>query len=159
MSRNLTMKRLIAIFLACAQLALAGETSVHWRDLGSLLIGKDVILTLADGARVKGTAESIDAVSVVIDTKKRARQSIRRRDVRDVRVAQRANYKWRLIGTALGAGVGAAISVPILTETHNEGSGKYDSAAAALVGGLAAVGLLVGWRADHARDLIRVLPD
>ena len=86
MSRNLTMKRLIAIVLACSQLALAGETSVHWRDLGPLLIGKDVILTLADGERVKGTAESIDAVSVVIDTKKRTAQSIRRGDVRDVRV-------------------------------------------------------------------------
>jgi len=153
------MKRLIAIVLAYSQLALGGETSVHWRDLGPLLIGKDVILTLADGARVKGTAESIDAASLVIETNKRGRRSIRRGDVRDVRVARRASYKWRVIGSVLGAGAGAAISVPVLTETHNEGSGKYDGAAAALVGGLAAVGLLLGWRADHARDLIRVLPD
>jgi hypothetical protein len=153
------MKRLIAIVLACSQLALAGETSVHWRDLGPLLVGKDVILTLADGAQVRGVAESIEAGSLIIETKTKERQSVRRTGVRDIRVARRASYKWRVIGTALGAGVGVAISIPVLTETHNEGSGKYDGAAVALVGGLAAVGLLAGWRSDHARDVIRVLPD
>jgi len=46
-----------------------------------------------------------------------------------------------------------------LTETHNEGSGKYDSAAAGLIAGLAAPGFLGGWSADRNSELIRVLPD
>lgn len=153
------MKRFLAIVLAFSHLALAGETSVHWRDVGPLIMGKDVILSLANGKRVKGNTESIEADSLVIETRKKERLSVRRSDVRDIQVARKTGYKWRVIGTALGAGIGAAIAVPVLAETHNEGSGNYDGAAAALIGGLAAVGLLTGLRADHAWDVIRLLPD
>ena len=75
------------------------------------------------------------------------------------KLVERPATKWRMIGTALGAGLGLAIAIPVLAETHNEGSGNYDGAAAGLIVGLAAVGLLTGWRADHTRDVVRLLPD
>jgi hypothetical protein len=153
------MKRFLAILLACAHLVQAGETSAHWRDLGPLIMGKDVVLTLAHGKRIKGSTESIEAESLVIETSKKERQSIRRSDVRYIQVSRKAGYRWRVIGTALGAGLGAAIAIPVLAETHNEGSANYDGAAAGLIVGLAVVGLLTGWHADHARDVVRLLPD
>ena len=153
------VKRLIAILLFVSH-ALAGtETSVHWRDLGPIVAGKDIIVVLADGKRVKGHGASIEADSLLIDTHAQRRQPVPRNMVREIRMARSAGYKWRLIGTALGAGIGIAIAVPVLAETHNEGSGRYDGAAIGLAGGLAALGYLAGWSADRRGDVLRVLPD
>ena len=153
------MKRLVAILLLCSYVLAARETTVHWRDLGPMITGKDVVVILEDGKRVKGHTASIEADSLVIDTHTHQRQSVPRSMVREIRVTRKAGYKWRLIGAALGAGIGIAIAVPVLTETHNEGSGRYDGAAVGLAGGLAALGYLAGWSADKHGDVIRVLPD
>jgi len=96
---------------------------------------------------------------LVMDTRTQQRRSVPRSMVREIRVARNASYKWRLIGTALGAGIGLAIAVPVLAETHNEGSGRYDGAAVGLAGGLAALGYLAGWSADRRGDVITVVPD
>ena len=151
------MKRLVAILLVSSYLAMAAETSVHWRELGPVIAGKEVSLSLTDGKRVKGRAV-VEADSLVIETHK-GRQSIPRTSVREIRIARKAGYKWRIIGAAVGAGIGIAIAVPVLAETHNEGSSRYDAAAAGLAGGLAALGYLAGWRADKEGDVVRVLPD
>jgi hypothetical protein len=152
------MKRILALILICAQIAFAGAVSVHWRDLGPIIQGKEITVRLADGTRLRGIATSVDADSLTIDRASR-RQSVPRNSVREIRVSRKAGYKWRLIGTALGAGTGAALSYPILAETHNEGSGRFDGAAAALIGGLAALGFWAGWRTDRASDKITILPD
>jgi hypothetical protein len=152
------MKRLFAILLACSCLAMPNEIAVHWSNLERIIGGKNVVLGLRDGKRVKGSTVSVEADSIVIQTRK-ARESVPRNSVREVRLPRQAGYKWRIIGTAIGAGVGLAIAVPVLTETHNEGSGRYDGAAIGLVGGLAALGYLGGWSVDKSGDLIRVLPD
>jgi hypothetical protein len=154
-----TMKRLVAILLACSHFAMATEASIHWRDLGPMITGKDVILSLADGKRIKGRTASVDADSLAIEMAKGRRQSVPRNLVREIRVTRKSSSKWRVIGTALGGGIGAAIAVPVLAETHNEGSGSYDGAAVGLVAGLAALGFLAGWSGDHGRDVIRILPD
>jgi hypothetical protein len=152
------MKRFVAVLLVCAHAALASSSSAHWRDLGPLIADRDVVVALNDGKSVKGRTESVNADSVVIATR-RGRVSVSRQSVHEVRVARQATHKWRVIGLLVGAGVGAAIAAPILAETHNEGSGRYDAAAVGLVGGLAALGFFGGWRADHSSDVIDVLPD
>lgn len=152
------MKRVFALILICVQIAFAGATSVHWSDLGPIIRGKEITVRLTDGTRLKGTGTSVDAESLVI-TNTRGRQSAPRNSIREIRVSRKAGYKWRLIGTALGAGAGAALSYPILAETHNEGSGRFDGAAAALIGGLAALGFWAGWRTDRASDVVTILPD
>jgi hypothetical protein len=152
------MKRLVAILLVCGQIALAGTTSVHWRDLGSLIPDKNVIVSLVNGKSVKGRTASIEPDSIVLATRG-GRVPVPRQSVQEIRVARKTSYKWRLIGVAVGGGVGAAIAIPVLAETHNEGSGTYDAAAAGLIGGLAALGFFGGWRADHSSDVITVLPD
>ena len=152
------MTRAIAIFLICVQLVFAKATSVHWRDLGPMIAGREVRITLTDGSRLKGTATSVNADSLTVTTA-RGRQSRSRGSIREIRVTRKAGYKWRLIGTALGAGTGAALSYPILAETHNEGSSRYDGAAAGLIGGLAVLGFWAGCHADRSSEIITILPD
>ena len=152
------LKRVLALILICAQIAFAGATSVHWRDLGPIIQGKEVTLRLTDGRRIKGAATSVDVDSVVI-TNASGRQPVPRNSIRQIRVSRKAGYKWRVIGTALGAGAGAALSYPILAETHNEGSSRFDGAAVALIGGLAALGFWAGWRSDRTSDIVTILPD
>jgi hypothetical protein len=55
--------------------------------------------------------------------------------------------------------VGAGIAIPVLAETHNEGSSQYDAGAAGLIVGLAAIGYFAGWASDRKQDVITILPD
>lgn len=153
------MKRLIAVLLVCSSLVMAGETSVHWSDLSRVIGGKEVVVRLAEGKQMKGSAVSIEGESLVIETGKGRRESIPRSSLREIRLSRKVGYKWRLVGTAIGAGIGIAASLPVLRETHNEGSSRYDAVAAGLIGGLAVLGYLAGWSADKKGELIRVLPD
>ena len=152
------MKRFPAIFLLACQLATGSEISAHWRDVAAMVTGKDVVVDSAGGDHIRGIAVTVDSDSITLQTRRSGRRPVAPTDVRDIRVARR-RYRWRTIGAAIGAGAGAAIAAPILAETHNEGSSAYDGAAAGVVAGLAIVGFIVGWQADHARDLVRILPD
>jgi hypothetical protein len=152
------LKRWLAIFLICGGMAQAAETSVHWRELGPLIAGNKVSLILDNDRKVKGTGISVEGDSLTLDTRK-GKQILARRSIHEIRVARKHGYKWRAIGAAIGAGVGVGIAIPVLAETHNEGSSQYDGAAAALIGGLAAIGYLAGWFDDRSGDVIRLLPD
>ena len=153
------MKRLTAIFLVISQVVTASELSARWRDLAAMITGKDVIVDTIDGKHIRGVGLSVKGDSMILQTRKRDSQTIARTDVREIRIARKSSYKWRAIGTAIGGGAGAAIAIPVLAETHNEGSSNYDGAAVGVVAGLAILGFVLGWQADHARDVIRILPD
>jgi hypothetical protein len=153
------MRRLGAIFLLLSHIASASEISVPWRDLAAMVTGKDIIVDTAGGDHIRGVALTVDRNSIMLQTRKRGRQPVARTEVRDIRVARRSGYKWRITGAAIGAGAGAAIAIPVLAETHNEGSNNYDAAAVGAVAGLAVIGFVLGWQTDHARDLVRILPD
>jgi hypothetical protein len=153
------MKRLAAILLVLSHVATASEISAHWHDLAAMVTGEDIVVDVTDGKHIRGVALAIEGESLIMETHKRGRQTIARTDVREIRIPRKASYKWRAIGTAIGGGAGAAIAIPVLTETHNEGSGNYDGAAAGVVAGLAILGFVLGWQADHARDIVRILPD
>lgn len=124
-----------------------------------MVIGKDIIVATAAGDHIRGTALTVESDSITLQSRRRGRRAVARTEVHDIRVTRRSSYKWRAIGAAIGAGTGAAIAAPILAETHNEGSSQYDAAAVGAVAGLAIVGFALGWQADHARDLVRILPD
>ncbi|MGH9619993.1 MAG: hypothetical protein ACRD45_09850 [Bryobacteraceae bacterium] len=154
------MKRILAILLVFSCIGAAAEQSVHWQDLSPLITGKRVVLRLEHARPVKGNAVGVGADSISIETRT-GRRSIPRASIREIRVPKRAGYKWRAIGTAAGAGVGAAVAVPVLAEAQNEtgGLGRYGGAAIGLIAGLAALGFLAGWSVDHKADVIHILPD
>jgi hypothetical protein len=146
------------MLLAFVCIASAGEQTVHWSDLGRLISGKEVIVRLQNGKRVKGSAVGAGLDSITVRTSG-GETLIDRRSIREIRLPKRAGYKWRIIGTAIGAGAGLAAAIPVLTETHNEGSGSYDGAAVGLIAGLAVAGFLAGWSVDRSSDVIHILPD
>ena len=152
------MKRLLTLLLALSCLVSASEQAVHWSDLNLLLTGKEVVIRLPDGKRVKGRTVAVQADALVVGTST-GPKSIPRPSLREIRLPKKAGYKWRLLGTAIGAGAGTAVSVPLLRYAHNEGSSTYDGVAAGLIVGLAVLGYLSGWSADRRGDLIRILPD
>jgi hypothetical protein len=152
------LKRILAMLLAFACFASAAEQPVHWSDLGRLFSGRNVIIRLQNGKRVKGSAVAAGTDSITLRTSS-GEKSIDRRSIREIRLPKRAGYKWRIVGTAIGAGAGLAAAIPVLTETHNQGSGSYDGAAAGLIVGLALAGFLGGWSVDRSSDVIHILPD
>jgi hypothetical protein len=152
------LKRILAMLLAFACLASAEEQTIHWSDLGRLISGREVVVRLQNGKRVKGSAVAAGMDSIRVRTSG-GETSIDRRSIREIRLTKRAGYKWRVIGTAIGAGAGLAAAIPVLTETHNEGSGSYDGAAVGLIAGLALAGFLGGWSVDRSSDVIHILPD
>jgi hypothetical protein len=153
------LRRILATLLAFCCLASAKDRAAHWSDLDGLIIGKDVVVRLQDGKRVRGRAVAVAADSIAVQTST-GQNSIPRPSLREIRLPKKAGYKWRILGTAIGAGAGTAIAVPLLRYAHNEGgSSTFDGVAAAVILGLAAVGYLGGWSADRSGDLITILPD
>ena len=152
-------KRLLAVLLALSCLASAAEQTVRWTGLAPLVLGRQVTVQLQDGKHLNGRVSAVDAHALLVQTKAGER-SIDRAALREIRVPKAAtSYKWRLLGVAIGGGIGAGAAIPVLSETHNEGSGRYDGAAAGLIGGLAAAGYFAGWSVDRGGDVIRILPD
>jgi hypothetical protein len=153
------LKRILATLLAFCCFVSAKEQVVHWSDLARLITGKEVLLRLQDGKRVKGQVMVVTVDSIALQTRT-GQNIIPRPSLSEIRLPKKASYKWRILGTAIGAGAGAAIAIPLLRYSHNEGtSSSFDAAAAGVVLGLAAVGCLAGWSSDRSGHLIRVLPD
>jgi hypothetical protein len=152
------VKRLLAILLAFSCLASATEQAVHWSDLNQLITGREVVVRLQGGKRVKGRTVAVGINSLLVGTSTGPR-SIARSSLREICLPKRTSYKWRIIGTAIGAGAGAAVSIPLLRYAHNEGSNTYEGVAAGLIVGLAALGYLSGWSVDRSSVTIRILPD
>ena len=153
------MKRVIALLFFCTAATMAAEKSVHWSDVGTAIAGKNVIVNVADGKHIKGRGVSIEGDTLVLETQKDGRKSVPRGSIREIKVARKAGFKWRAVGTAAGAGIGLAAAIPVLAETHNEGSSNLDGAAAGLIAGLAILGFFAGWSSDRASDTIHLLPD
>jgi len=150
--------RLLALLLVLSCLASAKEQAVHWSDLNQLLTGQEIAVRLSDGTRVKGRTVTVQADALVVGTST-GPQSIPRSALREIRLLKKAGYKGRLLGTAIGAGAGTAVAVPLLRYARNEGSSTFQGVAAGLIVGLAVLGYVSGWSADRRGDLIRILPD
>jgi len=157
MNRMLLVRMSALMMLSCLA-AFAKDTAVHWRELAPVVANQNVALKLTKGKGPKGAVVSVHPESLVIATAK-GNVEIPREQVQFIRVLHKPTHKWRIIGTAAGVAVAAAIAAPILTETHNEGSGRYDGAAAALFVGIPVLGYFAGWGADKQGDLITILPD
>jgi hypothetical protein len=150
------MKRLLLVLLAVCYSLTAADVSIRWRDLGNLVKGNQVSIVADGGKRIKGTALSVEGDSLLIESKD-GKKLISRSSIQQLRMAKHSSYKWRAIGTAIGAGIGIGAAIPILTETHNEGSGAYDGGAAGLIAGLAGAGFLLGWSTDRNGQVIRIV--
>ena len=156
--RKRSVAGMVALMAMLVPGAFAKDAAVHWRDVAPLVVNQNVAVKLVRGKGPKGSVMAVNAESLVVATSS-GREEIPRDQVQVIRVLHKPGHKWRVIGTAVGVAAAAAIAAPILTETHNEGSGRYDGAAAGVFVALPALGYFAGWSADKKGDVITILPD
>jgi len=153
---------LAAIFLA--QLALAKDIQLKlvWRDLPHSLEGQKVQITQNDQTVSSGVLIGLDSVGLTQNTRPGA-VTIPRASILTIQTHKKlVRIRGRLLGTAIGCGIGVAILATVLTFTHNEGgvnTNTLNGAAAGLAAGFGALGYLAGNQSDRDRTIIQVVPE
>ena len=169
--------RSVLLFAIFAAAAVAGSPQgaeksaeriyrLQWRDLDRVTRGHWISLALPSGIKLQGDVVAVETDELVLDVHKtsdkraypKGRAIVPRPEVTRCRVWQKRGVAWRIAGTAIGGGAGAALAVPLALYMHNEG-GEGVVAAAALVAVPAGVGYLLGWSADHRVMDIVVEPE
>jgi hypothetical protein len=138
---------------------------LQWRDLDRLTKGRRIALQLPSGIKLQGDVVSINTDELVLDVCKtsnkqaypKGRAIVPRPEVTRLNII-RTRHTWRVVGTAIGAGIGTAVAVPVAIYGGNEGviePGMVVLAAAVPT----AVGYLLGWAGDRNVMHIVVEPD
>jgi hypothetical protein len=145
----------------------ADSRDLHWSELSAFVADHSVALTLADGARIEGKPIAVEPEELVMDVRKtsdarahpKGRQSIPRDQAKSL-VVNRSTIRWRIVGVCVGAAAGVPVGVVAAFEREgifskgNDGTGVI----IAVVAGLAAAGLLIGWATDHRKTTVTVVP-
>ena len=164
------MNRWIAVLLFICLLPppMAGKDPgrpVPWSDLSPILVGRAAALTLPGDIRVKGKVIAVrpDGLQLEI-TKSSDRVAyplgpklIPRPAVSTIMVSKHGGYKWTVLGTAIGGGIGAVLGTAAAKYAVNEGA-DFGGIIAALVIVPTAVGFLAGYFSDRGTMTISVQP-
>lgn len=163
------MKTAITLVLFATSLPTflsAGELAVRWNEIPhSLVTGRKAEVRLTGNTTLHGTVVSVTLEGLRMEiTKVRGQggnykqgESIVPADQIAAIKVDRAGTRGRIIGTAIGGGIGVAVVAGAAAVASNEG---YDYSAGAVAAGLlapAAVGYLVGWARDRNVTTIRVV--
>ncbi len=153
------------LLLAAIALAAPPPRHLKWGDLERLARGRVIALELPSGIKLQGEAIAFQEDQLVLDVRKtsdkhaypKGRGVVPRPEVQRLRVVKTGNT-WKAGGTAIGAGVGALVAIPVTRYMNNEG-GANAGITAALIAAPAAIGYLAGRSADHTMMEIVVDPD
>ena len=163
------LRRNFSVFLALAMSGIlpaaekkpADLPTIHlqWSDLGPMITGHQVRLTLPDGTRVRGEALSVEPQALVLDIRKTSNRriwpkgetAIPRASVSEFRLIKTEGNSWRVIGTVLAGVGGAALGIGIAIFSPPAG--------AAVAAGITGLGFWGGWESDHNTRLVTVAPD
>jgi hypothetical protein len=134
---------------------------LQWRDLDGMIRGRRIALTLPSGARLQGDVISVQSGELLLDVRKtsnrhtypKGRTVVPRPEITSLRLwSKKSGYRWRALGTAIGAGVGAAIACPVAAYTRNEGA-DAGGIIALIVAVPTGLGYLAGWSADRGESV------
>ena len=155
--------RMAAAFIAAALAApavLCAETLVlRWREIPqSLVAGRKIAVELKSGQSLQGKALGVtpDGLHMAVDSAAKGSSYgkgefvVPADEIASLKV-NRTGHKGRIIGTAIGGGLGAVTGVGI---GMIEGTSQPVMAAAA--GIPPAIGYLAGWARDYKRTTIQV---
>jgi hypothetical protein len=151
-------KRVAWWFALMAVLALpleaASDVRVTWAKLPELVTGRKITLVTKSGATLRGRVEQVTQDRLVLRGGKAGPTEVPRAGLTTFEM-KTSGAKWKIIGAAIGAGVGIAGAVPVNAYAHNEGDGA-PLVVAAIVAVPAALGFLMGWMADHKTVTVTV---
>ena len=157
------MKKAVLATIVIAQLALAKDIQLKlvWQDLPHSLEGQKVQVTQNDKSVSSGVLIGFDSGGLTLHTRPGTVTSPRAAILTIQTRKKLVRTRGRLIGTAIGGGIGVAILATVLTYTHNEGginSDTLNGAAAGVAAGLSALGYLAGSQSDRDRTIIQIVP-
>lgn len=163
-SRSALLFAILAVAAAAAP--EQGAYRLQWRDLERVTRGHWISLVLPSGIKLQGDVVAVESDELVLDVHKtsdkhaypKGRAIVPRPEVTRCRVWQKRGVAWRIAGTAIAGGAGAAVAVPFALYMHNEGA-EGVPAAVAMVAVPAGLGYLAGWAADRKVMDIVVEPE
>jgi hypothetical protein len=151
------VRALVCLCFCAVSLAAATEEKLNldWNEIFAYVEGRKLTVGLADGSQVEGIVRGVNAESLDMqvrrstsNTHRSGDASIRREEVSVIRFRE-TKGNWRALGTAIGAGAGAAIGGIAAVRLDNENaSGKAGAAVGIAVGAGAGLGYALG----HAKD-------
>jgi hypothetical protein len=144
------LSRALAILLACAIAATAQSSSQDWNVVKALAPSTDVRVRTA--RTVRGTIQSANDDSLILNSGK-GQETLARQEISRVSVRERGHRKRNaLIGTAVGAVVGAGLGFMCLKACFGSTSelrGIFAATTAGVAGTGAMIGAVIptgGWR-------------
>jgi hypothetical protein len=148
--------RVVAVILSTCLLGTPiraeEQLRLKWSEIAPVVTGKRVWLPLSGGVRVVGTVQVVEPTGLKIEvTKTSDRQtypkglvSIPRSAIATIRLNKPAGHKGIIIGGAVGGGIAAAASAPLIAIKNNEGGTGADPYIAAAI--LIPIALATSWR-------------
>ena len=138
---------------------------LEWRDLDHMVRGRNIDIRLPSGIRLKGRVTSVEEDALMLDvcktSNKRAypkgRAVVPRPEVTQFVMARKEGQIWTLVGTGIGASIGAATAGPLGELLGGDGRKEVISVLAVALPTLIGFGL--GWGADHENVNVIVVPD
>ncbi|HLK67187.1 MAG TPA: hypothetical protein VKU19_27320 [Bryobacteraceae bacterium] len=156
-------------YLASTPAAMgASPKQVTWQQL-PMVIGKTVSIAVAGGVVISGKATAVEPDALVVNVKSttdgtlyaKGQTRVPRATLHTLELRTKGK-KFRVIGTALGAGAGlvggavAAFEIGGILDNHN--GGKAAAAFVGITAGATLAGYLVGNVADKRSTTIEIVP-
>lgn len=154
-----------------ASSALAAQQKqlrLKWSELTRVVLGQKATMILPSGASIEGKVLAVEPDILVIDITKtsdsraypKGQASVPRSSVSVLNV-KKVQYRWRVIGTAIGAGTGllAGWFMALLIAADEKPRPAATAAFVGITGGLATVGYFAGQKADRQITVITIVPE
>jgi len=131
------------------------ERQTNWAGL-AVVVGQRVRVLMPDGARLEGKATGLEVDALAVEVQKssnrkaypKGRFLASRATLRAVDVVQPSSKHWRILGTALGAGIGYVALRGAINAAKASNTGTATGLGALGVG-LPVAGYLIGNAADR----------
>lgn len=149
------------LMLGCGALSLAADSreqrQITWEGL-AVVLGHTVRIVMPDGARIEGKATGVEVDALAMEIHKttnkktypRGKFLVPRATLNAVEV-ERPTRRWRMVGLAVGGGVGVVLAV-VAVSLAEDGFHTRHPVKAELAAGAVAMpigGYLLGLRADR----------
>ncbi len=131
------------------------EVSLKWKDVAPLAVERKAVVTLSDGAQLKGKVLAVEPEGLRMQVAN-GETLVPRAEVAGLRVSRTTRH-WRAIGAAIGAGAGAPFAGAAHAYLNNEGASS--PLVSLLVVVPAGLGYLAGWSADRKTVTIHVIEE
>jgi hypothetical protein len=155
-----------ALLFHIAAMAATKQVEARWEELGGLVSGKKIALTLPDAVSIEGKVASVQADSLTLTIAKssnvqahpKRETSIPRASVSTIQLLE-MRIIGRVAGTLIGAaiGVGTAVGIILSNGILNKQSGGQVVGETVAIVGLPVAGYFIGRSLDRKVTLIKVI--